>query len=200
MKNSLENAIKNNRNWTVLFIGGASGMGKSSAAYEFARFFSVNVMEVDDVFQGIKAMTTIEKYPNVHYWSTGINWKEIGIHANVNWLTNVSKEIEPSLKAIVENHLDSDVPVIIEGDFIHPEFVASFDNPKVKAIYIHDSDRDQVLKNYFSREGGELQHFRADVSSTYGAYLAAKCTELGIPVAESRPWDTVVTRMIEKLL
>ena len=38
-----------NRNWTVLFIGGSSGTGKSSIAYEIARFYGVNVLEVDDI-------------------------------------------------------------------------------------------------------------------------------------------------------
>ncbi len=52
--------LNKNRNWTVLLIGGASGMGKSSIAYELARFYNVNVMEVDDVYQAVKAMTTRE--------------------------------------------------------------------------------------------------------------------------------------------
>ncbi|MBU3145193.1 hypothetical protein [Clostridium sp. CF012] len=38
--------MNRDRNWTVLFIGGASGMGKSSVAYELAHFYNVNVMEV----------------------------------------------------------------------------------------------------------------------------------------------------------
>jgi len=39
------------RNWTVLFIGGASGMGKSTVAYELSHFYNVNVMEVDDIYE-----------------------------------------------------------------------------------------------------------------------------------------------------
>ncbi len=37
------------RNWTVLFIGGPSGSGKSSLAYQIARLYGVNVLEADDV-------------------------------------------------------------------------------------------------------------------------------------------------------
>ena len=62
----------NKRNWTVLFIGGASGAGKSSIAYELARYYGgVNVMEADDVYQAVKAMTIIEIHPAIYYWSTG---------------------------------------------------------------------------------------------------------------------------------
>ena len=131
--------LNRDRNWTVLFIGGASGMGKSSVAYELAHFYNVNVMEVDDICQAVKAMTTREILPAIHYWSTGINWMDIGVSGNVKWLIDVSKEMIPGLKAIVDNHIEADVPVIIEGDFIHPEFAVSFENPKVKSIYIYMS-------------------------------------------------------------
>ncbi len=189
--------MNSDRNWTVLFIGGASGIGKSSVAYELARFYNVNVMEVDDICQAVEAMTTKELHPAIHYWSSGINWMDIGVSGNVKWLIDVSKEMIPALKAIVDNHIEADVPIIIEGDFIHPEFAASFENPKVKAIYIYEPDKNQIMQNYLSREGGELQHYRADISVAYGDWLVDTCEKSGIKVIESRPWDTVVDRIIE---
>lgn len=192
--------MNRDRNWTVLLIGGASGMGKSSVAYELARFFNVNVMEVDDIYQAVKTMTTREIYPAIHYWDTGINWKHISVSDNVKWLINVSKEMIPGLMAIVENHIEADVPIIIEGDFIHPEFVVSFENPKVKSLYIYEPDKNQILQNYLAREGGELQHFRADISAEYGDWLVDTCGKLGIKVIESRSWDTAVNRIIESVL
>jgi 2-phosphoglycerate kinase len=68
-----------NRNWTVLFIGGSSGTGKSSIAYEIARFYGVNVLEVDDIHLTVETVTTKENFPAIHYWNTSINWKDIGI-------------------------------------------------------------------------------------------------------------------------
>lgn len=192
--------MNRDRNWTVLFIGGASGTGKSSVAYKLADFYNVNVLEVDDICRAVKAMTSRESLPAIHYWSTGINWTDIGVSGNVKWLIDVSKEMIPGLKAIVNNHIEADVPVIIEGDFIHPEFVASFEDPKVKSIYIHERDKNQIVHNYLAREGGKLQHFRADISAEYGDWQVDTCRKLGIKVIESRPWDTVVDRIIESIL
>jgi len=192
--------MKKDRNWTILFIGGASGVGKSSIAYELARFYNVNVIEVDDIGQSIKAMTTKENFPAIHYFSTGVNWKDIGVSGNVKWLIDVSKEMIPGLKAIVENHIESDIPVIIEGDFLYPEFTVSFENPKIKSLYVHESDKNQILQNYLARESGELQRFRADISAEYGNWLANSCRELGIEVVEARPWNTAIERIIEKIL
>ena len=189
--------MNRDRDWTVLFIGGASGMGKSSVAYELAHFYKVNVIEVDDICQAVKAMTTKELLPAIHYWSSGINWMDIGVSGNVKWLIDVSKELIPAIKAIVDNHIESGVPVIIEGDFIHPELTVSFENSNVKSVYINETDKNQILQNYLAREGGELQHFRADISIEYGAWLVDTCEKLGIKVIESRPWDTAVDRIIE---
>lgn len=187
-------------NWTVLFIGGASGVGKSSIAQALGQYFQVNVMEVDDIYQAVKAMTTAERYPAIHYWSTGVDWKEIGINGNVDWLIEVSKEMVPSIQAIVDSHIEGNVPVIIEGDFIHPELVASFKNPRIKAFFLHESDRNQITQNYFAREGGELQQFRAEVSLYYGDRLADFCSKTGIPMIEARPWDSAIQRILDGVL
>lgn len=116
--------MKLKREWTVLLIGGPSGVGKSSIAYELGQYYKVNVIEVDDICRSIKAMTTKETAPWVHYWTTGINWLDVGVEGNVKWLVNISKEIIPALKSIVKNHLDAEVPIIIEGDFIHPDLIS----------------------------------------------------------------------------
>ncbi len=191
--------MNNDRNWTVLFIGGASGTGKSSIAYEIARFYGVNVLEVDDIHLSVETVTTKESFPAIHYWNTGVNWKDIGIDSNVNWLIEVSKEMTSVLKALVNRHLEDNLPVIIEGDFIYPEFTKSFENPEVKSIFVNETDINQILQNYLSREGGDLQHYRAEISIAYGKWIADTCNRNGIRVIEPRPWDTVLTRVLKSL-
>lgn len=192
--------MNNDRNWTVLFIGGASGTGKSSIAYEIARFYGLNVLEVDDIHLSVEAVTTKESFPAIHYWNTGVNWEEIGVAGNVNWLIDVSKEMIPVLKELVNRHIEDKLPIIIEGDFIYPEFANSFENPEVKSIFVNESDINQILQNYLSREGGDLQHYRAEISIAYGKWIADTCSQNGIRLIEARPWDTVLTRAIKSLL
>ncbi|MGF7145039.1 2-phosphoglycerate kinase [Anaerotaenia torta] len=192
--------MNKDRNWTVLFIGGASGTGKSSLAYEIARFYGVNVLEVDDIHLSVEAVTTKEGFPAIHYWNTGVNWMEVGVERNVNWLIDVSKEMIPVLKELVNRHLEDKVPVIIEGDFIYPEFILSFDTPEVKSIFVNESDINQILQNYLSREGGDLQHYRAGISISYGKWIADICNRNNIRLIDSRPWNTVLTRALNSLL
>lgn len=192
--------MNNNRNWTVLFIGGASGTGKSSIAYEIARYYGVNVLEVDDVCLSVETVTTKESFPAIHYWNTGVNWKDVGVDSNVNWLIDVSKELIPVLKELVNRHIEDKLPIIIEGDFIYPEFTKSFDNPEVKSIFVNETDINQILQNYLSREGGDLQHYRAEISIAYGKWLAHSCNQSGIKVIDSRPWDAILARALKSLL
>lgn len=192
--------MNKDRNWTVLFIGGASGIGKSSIAYEIARYYGVNVLEVDDIHLSVKTVTTKEDFPAIHYWDTDVDWKDIGVDGNVNWLIDVSKEMIPTLKELVNRHIEDKLPIIMEGDFIYPEFTISFDHPEVKSIFMNESDVNQILKNYLSREGGELQHYRAEISIAYGKWIADTCNQNGIRMIEARPWDTVLDRTIESLL
>ena len=189
-----------NRNWTVLFIGGSSGTGKSSIAYKIAQFYGVNVLEVDDIHLSVESVTTKECFPAIHYWDTDVDWKDIGVDGDINWLIDVSKEMIPVLKAIVNRHLEDKLPVIIEGDFIYPEFTVSFDNPEVKSIFINEPHINQIMQNYLSREGGELQQYRAEISMAYGRWIADTCKENSIRLIEARPWDTALKRAIESLL
>ena len=133
----------------------------------------------------------------IHYWISDIDWRTIGVHGNVEWLYKVSEELSHGLKPIVDSHIEEGSPVIIEGDFISAEFAASFSNPEIKAIYIYEPDETQIVNNYLRREGGEPQQFRASISAEYGKKLKSDCYKYGINIVESRPWNTLIDRVIE---
>lgn len=191
--------MRQDRNWTVLLIGGASGTGKSSIAYEMARFYGVNVLEVDDIHLSVERVTTKESFPAIHHWNSGVSWKDAGVDGNVNWLIDVSQEMLPVLKALVNRHLEDQLPVILEGDFIHPQLARCFDPPAVQSIFVNEPDLPQILRNYSAREGGGLQRYRAEISVAYGKWIGDACRRHGIRWMDARPWDTVLTRALESL-
>lgn len=187
------------RAWTALLIGGPSGAGKSCTAYALAQEYGVSVLEIDDIGQALEAVTTAQTLPALHFWDRGTDWKDIGVAGNVDWLIRVGEEIAPALRAVVQNHLEGDVPIIIEGDFLHPELAASFEDARVKAFFVREADEQQMIRNYAAREGGEAQDFRAAISVAYGEWIADACVRLGLPLLEARPWDSVVDRAIASL-
>jgi len=57
----------------------------------------------------------------------------------------------------------------------------------------------QIAQNYLSREGGDLQQYRADISAGYGKWISDTCAKFGIGLIEARSWDTAVDRTVEHL-
>ena len=181
------------RNWTVLLIGGASGTGKSCLAYGLAKLYNVSVLEFDDITEAVKAMTPKEFLPAIY----SEDFFGAGVGGNVQWLIDVSEELFPALKAVVERHIEDELPVIIEGDFVHPELVAPLICSDVKAVFVQEN-REQIAQNYISREG-EPQDYRADISAEYSKWIYDICSKHEITLIEAKPWETVVDRTVERL-
>jgi len=186
------------RNWDVLLIGGASGSGKSTLSKSLARQYEINLVEADDFQVMLEVMTTPENLPAIHYWNTNPEWWKEGVEATVAHLVEVGQVLTPGLNAVVSNHLEAESPMILEGDFILPELAASIASKRVKSVFIHEPDREQILLNYKEREG-IVQQYRTNVSFAYGNWLAGQCSKLGVPVILSQPWDNLMDRVIDIL-
>lgn len=186
------------RDWDVLLIGGASGSGKTSISRPLAGFYGIDFVRVDDFQVLLEAITTTESLPAIHYWKTHPEWWKEGADATVGQLIDVGRVLIPGLSAVINDHLGENIPMILEGDFILPELLESIKNPRVKAVFIHEQSREQILQNYLAREG-ELQEYRSDVSYLYGNWLAEDCAKRDIPAIESRPWGNLMKRVIASL-
>lgn len=194
------------REWQVLLLGGASGVGKSSLSYNLARHYNVNLTEVDDIQVALTKLLTPQQQPLLHFWRT--HWEEFSSWSDqehLDFFTRLSREVfQPALEAIIANHLETNRPVILEGDFILPElatfktFAEQANNNRVKALFIYEEDEKQIAANYLARDNEE-QTFRAHLSWINNQWLRNECERLGIPVLSARPWDTVLERAIKIL-
>lgn len=195
--------FSNKRNWQILLLGGASGVGKTSVSYRLARHFGVALTEIDDFQLILQKMTTPQQQPLLHFWHTNreefIGWTEERRLAHFN---QVCQEVfSPALEVVIANHLESNTPLVLEGDFILPALatLARYEdfpaNGQVKALFIYEDDQAQIARNYGLREGRE-QKGRARMSWLHSEWLRQECERLGIPAVAARPWDTVLERAI----
>lgn len=182
--------------WTVLLIGGASGTGKTSVSYDVARHFGIGITEVDDFQMVLKKMTTPEQQPSLHFWDTHPNPTALSPQEIFEQGIEMGRVMTPALQAVIDNHLESQQPIILEGDFIHPALAAPY-KEQVRAVFIYEPDESQIMTNYLRREPESgPQVFRARVSWLKGEWLKQEAERLGQTVLPSRPWNTLLSRLI----
>ena len=192
------------RPWTVLLLGGASGVGKSQISRRLARHFDAEVTTVDDIYLALERMTTPEQYPEVHRWRLSpeevlaLDDEQMLAHT-LGCAAVVAEALEPALA----EHLESSDAAVFDGDFLLPSLaaMASFDDVptdgRVKALFLLE-DEEQLGRNFLAREGQE-QARRARASWRFSEHLRQECTRLGVPAIQARPWDTVFDRAVDAI-
>lgn len=192
------------RSWQVLLVGGASGSGKTSVSYRLANYFKVGITEVDDFQVVLERMTTPEQQPELHFWRTHPDAIRLPAREVVDHLIAYSRVMANALEAVIANHLESQAPVILEGDFILPALAAQssfcgYPNAnRVRAIIIDEDDEQQLLRNFADRESS-LQPERARGSWLYGRWLKEEAKANSVVVVPSRPWDTLFDRVLKAI-
>lgn len=193
------------RSWKVVLLGGASGVGKSSVSYRLAHHYGIGLTEVDDFQVILEGMTTADQYPVVHYWRT--NYEEarnMSGEQHVTFFRQYSEVMAKAPTLVIANHIETQVPVVLEGDFILPSLatlsaygeVPAADG--VRAVFLYEEDADQIAHNYLLRDGVP-QPERARISWLVSEWLRWEANRVGVPAIPARPWETVLERAIEAL-
>jgi 2-phosphoglycerate kinase len=181
----------------VLLIGGPSGAGKTSVSLPLAHRFGVPLTEVDDLHLTALALTTPEEQPALHYWRTHPAANELPLENILERFIDLCRVLQPAVTAVIENHLESGMPVVLEGDYILPEILAGDPWKRlVRGVFVCELDEATIVANYAAREPGEEQAKRARVSRLHADWLRAECERYGLPAIPARPWDTAVDRVI----
>lgn len=198
--------LSKQRNWEVLLLGGASGVGKTRLSYRLAHHFEVGITEVDDFQVILEKMTTPEQQPLLHYWHVHreefVQWSQEDQLAH---FIRVSAEVySPALEAVIANHLETHTPVVLEGDFILPALAVlqSYGEieaaGRVRGLFVYEEDEAQISHNFYLREGRE-QRDRAHASWLFSEWLRQECNHLGVPTLAVRPWETGFERAVKLL-
>ena len=184
------------RDWDVLLIGGASGTGKSTVANVLARRFGVPFTPVDDIVTALLTLSTPEQQPVLHrFWTEpgAFDWPAERI---VEHTIEVVRVLTPGVRAVIDDHLESAAPVILQGDYLSPALVHS-DDDRVRAVFIHEADESAITANLLAREpDAGPQPKRADVSRRFGDWLRNQAVARGIATVDARPWPSLIDRVL----
>lgn len=193
------NSIHMQRPWDVLLIGGAAGTGKTTISRRLAQHFAVNLTEVDDLHLVLATMTRPEQQPTLHYWDTHPEAHHFSAEEILDLHVAVGRVLTPAICAVINDHLEYQNPVILEGDYLLPELmVGNISQPeRVRALFLYEADERQIVQNFYAREPEEgEQTGRAHVSWRFGQWLQAECKQHGIPAVPAMPWDNLFERVL----
>ena len=183
--------------WDVLVIGGASGVGKSSLAYPLARHFDVAIAEADDLFHAVEAMTTADQLPALHYWRTHPEAELLPPERILELHLAACRTLVPAIAAVIRNHIETRMPVVLEGDYLLPANVLA-SGPRTRALFLVEDDQAQIVANLRAREPSVVtQDKRARVSVLHGQWLRAESARYGLPVLAPRPFETLLERALQ---
>jgi len=123
-------------------------------------------------------------------------------------LVAVGEVIAPAIEVVITNHVDTKAPLIIEGDGILPSLVA---RPEVRdraadghvlVVFLVEPEEEMLFANMRARRRGIAERTEEELRTEarakwlYGQWLAAEALRFGLPVLESRPWSTLLERLM----
>lgn len=198
-----------NRPWEVLLIGGVSGAGKSTAAAELARRLAIPWLGVDDLRLALQwsRVSLPERTEELYFFlDTPAVWT-LPPERLRDALIAIAEIMSPAVEIVTESHLFTGVPLIIEGDGIHPALLARETlqsraaNGRLRAVFVHEPDENALFANYLDRERGidaqaeaELRN-EARAKTLFSAWIAREAERYGLPVIPSRPFETLGDRI-----
>jgi 2-phosphoglycerate kinase len=197
-------------NWTVLLIGGPSGTGKTILAKQLGQRLGMSWLEVDDLRLALqRSRVTLPEHTDALYFfeETPRVW-EIPAERLCDGLIAVGQIMTSALEVVIENHVDTAAPVIIEGDGILPSLFARPSvrdravNGNVRAVFLVEPEEDVIFANMLARNRGMAARTEAALRTEahakwlFGRWLADEASRFDLPVVEPRPWLTLPERVM----
>lgn len=189
----------------IILIGGAGCVGKSNVSYAISKKLGIGVTEIDDFQVVLEEMTNEKDYPVIHYWNNHFE-EAIKLPENkkVDIMIDYANTMSIALEKVIENHLESNRPLLLDGDFITPvlsakeNFGGQSRSNKVKSVFIVETEEEQIQKNLFNRDGF-YQNDRARTNWLYNEWLKEQTMKYKLQTVFARPWNSVIDRVCKYL-
>lgn len=197
-------------NWKVLLIGGPSGVGKTILAKLIGLRFGIPWLEVDDLRLALQRsrVTLPRDTAALYFFEETPNVWQLPPEQMCNHLIAVGEVMSPAIEVVVENHVDTVAPVVIEGDGILPSLFARpsvrdrASSGQVRAVFLIEPEEEVILANMIARGRGMVEQTATEQRTEtrtkwlYGQWLASEARRYHLAVLEPRPWTTLVERII----
>lgn len=196
------------RDWTVLLIGGGSCTGKTYLARQLSARFHIPTIQVDDIRIAMQAIAKSGKYQDLYFFTNHL-FKDIEKFDNeyiVEKAITLGRIIWPGVNAVIDNHLKHHKsPLIIEGDGILPELLATRSLNEIETIFLYDEKEEIYIRRLTRRlEGSKRQKQTYEWSKRYtefaymyGKRIREQAKKCGFYTMKSFPLNNLLSRAFQ---
>jgi len=199
--------------WQVLVLLGAGGTGKSTAARQIAQDMGTTWMQVDDLRLGLQSSRAIlpERSDRLYWFESTPGFWSRPVDDVLRAFIDVATVMVPAVRVVIDSHVVTGVPMVIEGDGILPSLVNDpvvrpwVETGKVQFCCVAAGSVDELTENMLERGRGDHLHDRervvmhARANLAFNHWLVNAAEALGVPVVPSRPFDTLTDRIREAI-
>lgn len=190
--------------WTVLLIGGGSGVGKTRLAQQLGEKYGISHTETDDLRVGLRTVTDRETHPELFTFVDNQNYlAEFSEQQFVEAHLASGKTVWNALDPIITKHVGFNERVIFDGDSILPSLLAARDQKGVRAMFLYDDlegiRERQVARNRNKKRTPEKMETNAQFSYAYSEVLRKQAQERGMTTIKASPIETLFERVVAAL-
>lgn len=204
--------VEEHPDWSVLLLGGPSGAGKSTAAKAIARRYGIPWLQVDDLRLALQwsrvSLPTDEETAALYFFDKTPDLWDLPPERLCDGLTGVGQAMIRAIEKVVDSHVATSEPIVLEGDGILPSLFARpiprrlMEQGHVRAVFLVEPEEGVLYANMMARDRGIVGRAEAGLRNEarakwlFGRWITAEARRHGLPVLEPRPWATLIERII----
>ena len=187
---------ENRPSWSVLLLGGAANVGKTTAARDLAERLGASFLPVDAIWYATKAATDPKLYPELHYFDPpDSEWRRLGAEYWCERHISSAEAISSLMDPVIEYYVSERLPVIVEGAWITPVDAARWSRQYevLRAVFIHEPED---LVTYHLSRGDPLTEHRGETFWLFGNWVREQALANGLAVVNVHPRASLAERVL----
>ncbi len=207
---NLSGSADGDRDWQVLLIGGGSGTGKSYVAEQLGRRLGLPWIPVDDLRLTLQfgALVDPEVHGDLFYFLRLDHPQSVPVDELLAKLISISRLMAPAVEVVIDHHVSTNTPIIIEGDGLDPALIARRMGGAVRAFMLDVGNEANVTRNLTEREQGahtrsgdqplsdQARDAWARLAWHHQQWLVQEARQARIPLLPAFPRNSLVDRAL----
>ena len=200
--------------WSVLFIAGASGTGKTTVAKAISRELGVAWVQVDDLRLALQysdaRLPSDAATDDLHFFLRTPDVWTLPAETLADALVATGKAMTEAIAIVTGNHIVQGDPAVVEGDGIlpglldHPDLRGFVASGALRMVVLAPESESELLEAMIERGRGEHldpgtpeSRRIAAMNWRFTRWLVAEAGTRSIPVVPTRPRNTLAERILD---